>query len=436
MKNFWVINDSLTSRQATRLNFLESESSHLRSYKNDLEYCLLSSKNFIQEVISAKMMSSRRNINKSEDTEPSNYIPLHIIDAALSHNKKLYEELYETKAQREIINAKALIAEQLCEENSRKENEISEELEESSSELKYLVDKKDTRIKNLEQKISMFQQQLDLLKNDRLIVLSLNKENLGLHKQLERIKMQLGKVSKQLQRSELQKDDLGDYLVELENQLSMYKVLSKTPRSRHRRGGQNNSYNFDSNYSRVNAEASQSESEEELVLPEKAVVTSKHKPSLPKLDLTKINRRAVTDVPDLGSPIPMTKIKKITKQLEKNCKQKTEDLKKLREKVKALENEKLELLREKTDRSSKTYSPGKKRPTIKHVRAQSNALEYLNTEEKPVQPKPESNNISFNQDSVELEGSANISSFAGSEVMDYNDFYSDSVLVDYLSKIN
>ena len=124
----WAANEPITARRQTRLKFLEQESDQLRTYKSDLEFCLLNTKRLLSEMISAQVIVSHRRIDSS-DTEVVSHVPLKAVESALDKNLQLLNQLKKTKLERDLILGKVLISEQLADETIRKEHEIMQESE-------------------------------------------------------------------------------------------------------------------------------------------------------------------------------------------------------------------------------------------------------------------------------------------------------------------
>jgi hypothetical protein len=181
----WAANEPITARRQTRLKFLEQESDQLRTYKSDLEFCLLNTKRLLSEMISAQIVVSHRRIDSS-DTEVVSHVPLKTVESALEKNLQLILSLKKTKRDRDLVLGKVLISEQLADETVRKEHEIIQESEDQANDIRYVLDKKDLRLNNLKSKVEAIESEISKLKNESLAILTLTEDNLALFKQSEK----------------------------------------------------------------------------------------------------------------------------------------------------------------------------------------------------------------------------------------------------------
>lgn len=419
------MNEPMTARRITRLKFLEQESEQLRTYKSDLEYCLISTKQLLNEILSAKVIISHRRMDYSGDTEISSHVPIKTLEQALEKNFKLVSELKKLKVTRDMTLGKVLINEQLAEETIRKEHEIIQESEDQTNDIKYVIDKKELRITNLKGKIDMLESQISKFKNESLIVLELNENNLNLFKEVERIKKNLSKVSKKLQITEMQTEDLKGHYETLCSLLDQYKIFIKNPMMRTKKSANMNStQNLDMTFE-VSLPDSDSSSSE-ISFPDKLQIQAKFKPNLPKLDFTKVVKQNQSEKSINNKSY--IQIKSKNEYLEKKCKEKTDLLNHLRQQIKLQLEKNSKLAQQLQGKKSEFLNKPADKP--KKKRAMSNTLDYIfKNPNDIIEPSDDKREVTF-EDSFE-----NISSFNDSEVdkLDYHE--PDSILAEYIHEI-
>ncbi|CAG9331390.1 unnamed protein product [Blepharisma stoltei] len=444
MSGIKTFNEPVTARRLTRLRFLEQESDHLRTIKSDLEYCLINSKQVLNEVLSTNILSSRQHLDRSADTEVSSHVSLGQFEATVAKNIELYTLLGKYRQERNITLGKALISEQICEESVRKENEFMNEMDDQINDLKYLLDKKDNRIKTLNTQLKALEEKFSEIKNENAVILPLSESSLGYHRQIEKIKFNLSHVSKQMQKAEMQREELIENSKKLETMLEKYKLLIKNPLVRIRRSG---NYNAEMSYDAgFYNNSDSSNSSEEVTFPDKFQIESKHKPELPKLDFSKISKKALTEAQS-PADLSQNKIKSKIKDLEDACKDKTEYLSTLRQKVleQRQKNQKIidSLSKKQEFKILSNAESNFEEKKSKRKRPMSDALDYIidpaNEETKHVSAKEEPYEELFQTDNYEQEKSDSevLDSFNGSEVEKYEEDIEepDSILADYMNDI-
>ena len=171
---------------------MKGEEKHLRTYKSDLEFCLLSSKKILREVLNAKNIK----LDRSTDTEQASSVDSKMFSRLLNDNFHLYELLMELKKSRELSKSESLIVKQLTEESFRKEQEQSVELDEAVNEHKFLLDRKNNAFHNVSKKIEDLSSQLEKLKNQKSVILSISEQNLQIHNRMEVPKQSIIKAFK------------------------------------------------------------------------------------------------------------------------------------------------------------------------------------------------------------------------------------------------
>lgn len=428
------MNEPMTARRQTRLKFLEQESDQLRTYKSDLEFCLINTKRLLTEMLSAQIIISHRRIDSSVETEIATHIPLKTLENALEKNYNYLATLKKLKRERDLMLGKVLISEQLAEESLRKEQELIQESEDQINDVKYVLDKKETRHINIKGKIENIEAEITKLKNESLIILTLTEDNLNMFKNTEKLKNSLSKVSKKLQITEMQTEELSEHYKNLSAHLEQYRILLKNPMVRSKKAQNLASTQALDMSVYVNIEDSNSSSSE-VCFPDKLQIEAKFRPSLPKLDFTKVVKTTLQEKNTQNQIHSQIKCK--SEYLEKKCKEKTELLNHLRGQIKAQMQKNFNLMIEINGKKAEA-SPGKgKIVKKKRKRAMSNTLEYLTHEVNECIKAPateeseDKNEIKSSEESL-----GNISSFNGSEVarMDFQE--PDSILVEYMHEIN
>ena len=421
----WNDSEPITARRQTRLKFLEQESGQLRTYKSDLEFCLLNTKRLLSEMVSAQVIFSHRRIDSS-DTEIVSHVPLKTVESALEKNIQLLASLKKTKKERDLILGKVLISEQLADETIRKEHEIIQESEDQASDIKYVIDKKDLRLTNLKSKVETIEAEISKVKNESLAILPLTEENLSLFKQSEKIKNSLSKVSKKLQITENHTEELKLHAEELQSCLEQYRILSKNPMVRNKKNANLASTQVLDLTMNLDLDSSDSNSSE-VFFPDKLQIETKVKPNLPKLDFGKVLKG--TD--KVLQHKDFSQVKSKTEYLEKMCKEKTDLLNAMRAQIRAqlAKNAELVKISNGPEQVSTVLAEKKKKK-----RAMSNTLEYLTAE---IQEKKQVfQEIEDKSARISIESLDNMSSFNGSEVDKFEFQEPDSILCEYIHEIN
>jgi hypothetical protein len=444
--------EPVTARRATRQKFIECEVQNMQIYIDELSMSLSTSKQILQELLAARYLSTSQTIDRSYETEVSSHVSQKMLEKAIQDNIELFNQLRRTRQEEEFLHGRSLIAEQIAEEERRKEVESINELEDELHDLKYLMEKKFNRIRSLEEKIGEYENKLRQLQQECAILLPLTDESLMLHKEVEKLKAILSNESKQLFCAEMQRDELVQHYKELETQAAKYRILAKNPMTKAKRSN-HSAFNvlevsFDNH--RHQPESEDSESSSEVCFPDKVSIESKLKPRLPKLDLTKLNKRAPES--DISKNPNMYKVRSRMRELEKLCKEKTEELNNLREVVSIQEESnrkqvaELRTLQERLRKNESGYpnilAQDISRKAQRRKRALSNALEYVRLDKLEVQESPLKTaridvTLDLEDPDQDLILSPNdVSSFCASEVMKMYDEEPDSVLVDYINEIS
>ena len=424
----WTINEPMTARRITRLKFLEQESEQLRSYKSDLEFCLISTKRLLSEILSAKVIISHRRIDSSGDTEVSSHVPLKTLESSLEKNCDLMVQFKQLKKDRDLVLGKLLICEQMAEETIRKETEIIQESEDQTNDIKYVLYKKEARITNLKSKIEVIEDQISKLKNESVVMLTLTEENLNLFKQTEKIKTSLSKISKKLQITENQTEELVQHFNNLAEHLEQYKILVKNPTIRNKKPVNLNTtqaLDLKLGYSLEDSDSSSSE----VCFPDKLQIETKFKPKLPKLDFTKMLKQVKSEKIEKN---PYLQLKSKNQFLEKKCKEKTELLNQLRMQIQMQIAKNAKIVKQLNGKKKTEPSPVKNNEKQRRKRALSNTLEYL------AHPTNEIDKVIVTEEKVNSssqESFGNISSFNGSEVAKLDYLEPDSILAEYIHEI-
>lgn len=470
--NLWTIGEPITSRKATRLNFIEQESEQLHMYIEELESLVQLNKQVITDLLSSKALSGSSTLDLSADTDVSSFVSGRQFEVLITQSKSLFDELRRNFRERELAQSRALIAEQIAEEAKRKEEEMKEELSEQLEELQVLIEKKDYRIKSLQEKNRALSEEIaELKKEEGLIVLPLTDENVKFHNRLEDLKGELASASKELQKNELQKEELLQLAKDLETEGKKYQALRHNPmyRPKHKPAAQGatHSYGLDITIDNINydrsmiaesVESAGSEAAERF--PDKVHIESKLKPSLPKLDFTKLTKKFESKSEAKAveqNVLKVERMKSKIEELETVCKTKTNHLKELRQRVRQQEEENSKLvnvLRELEQHAKSEESKhvqGKKsiqfdlqtlpKKARRPRRAHSNVCEYLLGGEEDVAAPPASARLE-KEPALELEhvdkpvgNPLEMSSFFASEVAVNEQEEADSDLEHYFQDL-
>jgi len=225
------------SRQSTKIIFLQQELQQAQDYARDLEHIVKINKEALriataqQPKQAPKPKSPMGNetastVDTSSNRDNSKTLQL-LVEQLQEENSKLLEIIEKAKKERNIAQSKALISEQICEESQRHESETVHELEEKITDLRKLLQDKEYAIQELEKIKAIPEQEGVVIKYRE--VLNPSEQNMRFHNEIDSLNGMLAKVSKELNKIQVEKQELMTINYSLTNELAKIKVTFASP---------------------------------------------------------------------------------------------------------------------------------------------------------------------------------------------------------------
>jgi len=339
------------TRQSTKINFLQQEVQQLQDHILDLEHVVRINKEALkiataqQSQALLKLKSSSHNdttastIDNGVSKDSLKNLQL-LVDQLQEENVKLLEIIEKVKKERNIAQSKSLISEQICEEAQRHGVEAVAELEEKIHDLRKLLQDKEYAIQELEKIKPLPEQEGVVIKYRDVLVPT--EQNLKLHNEMESLHGMLAKVSKELNRIQVEKQQLATINFSLTSELAKIRATFSSPMNFPMKFNalMNNKAGGDLNYSdgdidfmpaQMKMGVFMNDDDDDSIcpspLPDKVISTHPdHKASVPKLDLTKAKKiqenicsklnLAAQPNPANADPKAAEKIQKLGSELE------------------------------------------------------------------------------------------------------------------------
>lgn len=209
---------SSTSRKALKQNCMNMENQDFHSYIQDLEKTLSLNKQVLADLILTKIPSN----------DSSNIV------IQLLQEVKNMEDLYLKKVKDcEDNQAKALMDEQISTEYFRKEQEFIAESEEKIADIIYQNDKKSKVISELSIRIRQFEEDSELYKKSRnMVVVPPTEDIIDLHSRVEDLKQILSYEARHLYSLQSKRERLSQNSEMLKKEVNKMKILLKNPMNR------------------------------------------------------------------------------------------------------------------------------------------------------------------------------------------------------------
>lgn len=225
------------SRQSTKIIFLQQELQQAQDYARDLEQIVKINKEALRIATSQQPKQAPKpkspmgnetasTFDASSSRDPSKTLQL-LVEQLQEENSKLLEIIEKAKRERNIAQSKALISEQICEESQRRESETVHELEEKITDLRKLLQDKEYAIQELEKIKAIPEQEGVVIKYRE--VLNPSEQNMRFHNEIDSLNGMLAKVSKELNKLQLDKQELMTINFSLTNELAKIKATFASP---------------------------------------------------------------------------------------------------------------------------------------------------------------------------------------------------------------
>jgi len=258
--------DKLGPRRSAGLCLMQHETDQLRTYIDDLETSLTTNHQLLHDVLA---QSIRCIAGTGETTEDTASNPERIQEL-LQRNKKLEEELKVSIRDRNEAQGRALINEQIANEYQEKEQEVTQEFDDLIHELDYQIDKREKIKVELDGRAEALSREVELIRKSKdITVLSLSESTLKMHNFIEKARMKLQAVGRELHKTRERKEQLQELCQQLFADLSRAQASVRNPLNR-RIGSEWNQeaprrdLSFNSGHRRdSNSDEEESESEEE-----------------------------------------------------------------------------------------------------------------------------------------------------------------------------
>lgn len=187
-----VSSEHMTSRKASRLKFMQTETEQQLYYIKDLETSLALNKSMLQELFHTPTAHV-------DDTQSLTFTSHRIIEQLINDNRRLEDQLAKSMNLRNEAQVKALINEQILTECYIREQELTEELEEKLQELKYQAERRNRLIQEYTQRNQLLESEAEIYKKSKdTVILSPIEPVMRLHEKTERLRMYLHKIAREL----------------------------------------------------------------------------------------------------------------------------------------------------------------------------------------------------------------------------------------------
>jgi hypothetical protein len=241
MTEFLLQTDPLefqNTRQSTKINFLQQEVQQLQEHIQDLEQVVRINKEALKISTSQQSQALLKLKSASHNDTTASTIDITLskenvkslqllVDQLQEENTKLLDIIEKVRKERNIAQSKSLISEQICEESQRHGVEALEELEEKIHDLRKLLQDKEYAIQELEKIKPLPEQEGVVIKYRE--VLAPSEQNLKLHNEMDSLHGMLAKVSKELNKVQVEKQELATINFSLASELSKIRATFSSP---------------------------------------------------------------------------------------------------------------------------------------------------------------------------------------------------------------
>jgi hypothetical protein len=225
------------SRQSTKIIFLQQELQQAQDYARDLEQIVKINKEALRIATSQQPKQAPKpkspvgnetasTMDVSSNRDNSKTLQL-LVEQLQDENSKFLEIIEKAKRERNIAQSKALISEQICEESQRHESETVHELEEKITDLRKLLQDKEYAIQELEKIKAIPEQEGVVIKYRE--VLNPSEQNMRFHNEIDSLNGMLAKVSKELNKLQVEKHEIMSLNYNLTNELAKIRATFASP---------------------------------------------------------------------------------------------------------------------------------------------------------------------------------------------------------------
>ncbi|KAL4444384.1 hypothetical protein ABPG74_016677 [Tetrahymena malaccensis] len=224
------VNEFVTNRQNSKIQFLQAENAQLQEDIKDLEQALKLNKEALKLAYEQQRKQYSTNNSNSTTLGQSNTVDQEgtnkLFDKLYQENKQLFQSLQRVTRERNQAQSKVLIQEQVNEEAVSFQKDVIQELEEKILELRRIIHDKEYAIQELEKMKP--QQERDVAIKIREIITP-NEQSIKLHNEIENHKLLIKKLSFDNQKLKERNEKLKQFNRVIKRDVIKIKVALKNP---------------------------------------------------------------------------------------------------------------------------------------------------------------------------------------------------------------
>lgn len=218
---------SLGTSSMVRQKILESDLETIGNYIEDLKANIKLNKELVQCVIIQKANES------FEDTLADTVMSSKAFEKIFNENKALEAKIEKAIEERNLIQSKNLLSEQIFNEWALRHNEVCEDYQEKISELKFQDERREKVVQELIQESSRLRHTSDLTAKSRNpSEVKPHKLIINLHCKIEEIKVMIENKTKVNRILETQAEGLMDFIEKTNEEIEKIQVLCRNPVNR------------------------------------------------------------------------------------------------------------------------------------------------------------------------------------------------------------
>lgn len=200
----------------------EFETQEAQDYVDTLE------ENLSHHAVLLKGILSKHSESFTSDSDTELRPPI-AFEKLISDIQDLYSELKSTEAERKTFKSKSLINELFQHEHNEKSKEIIAEYEERINDLRFLIDRKDTIIYELQNIYSELEAEVPKQANENIIPVTLNSNILQVHSAIEMIRDHISNKGQDICMAYNFKEYLVDFYKKVWRKAQVAQALLRNP---------------------------------------------------------------------------------------------------------------------------------------------------------------------------------------------------------------
>ncbi|EGR33398.1 hypothetical protein IMG5_054430 [Ichthyophthirius multifiliis] len=223
------INEFVTNRQNSKIQFLQAENNQLQEDIKDLEQALKLNKEALKLAYQQKKIQNNQQNNVSNiNNQTINYQDIDnqnkLFEKLYQENKQLLETLERITKERNQAQSKVLIQEQVNEENINFQKDIIKELEDKVQELRVIIHDKEYTVQELEKNHTSSVKDIAIKIRE---IITPNEQSIKLYSEIENQKYNIKKINVENQKLDTSMQKLKDYNRKLKREIIKLKVAIK-----------------------------------------------------------------------------------------------------------------------------------------------------------------------------------------------------------------